>query len=194
MKQNDVNAAGVDSTTVDIRITAIGVWGEDNVRYFDGLIDNVRFSSSARYTTDFTPPCPGDFVTDASTIGLWDFDEGTGTVAGDGSSNAFDGTINGAIWVIDTICAITGLQEAAERYHVSLYPNPVSNILVIENTCPDDKCAFSLYNSLGQIIYDKLVITRHQMLLSTSEMKSGIYYYQLFADGQEVESGKLLKE
>ena len=47
--------------------------------YFDGSIDSVHYSLGARYDTDesFTPAtCP---AVDADTIGLWNFDEGSGT-------------------------------------------------------------------------------------------------------------------
>lgn len=42
---------------------------------FLGVIDEVRLSSSARYTANFTPAAT-PFNTDASTAGLWHLDEG----------------------------------------------------------------------------------------------------------------------
>ena len=75
-----------------------------------GYIDEARISNTVRYTGNFTPP--RRFVTDANTVALYHFDDGTGTSATDSSGNAntgtlmngasnspaADGTTNGPIW------------------------------------------------------------------------------------------------
>jgi|GEM_PF-5597966 len=48
---------------------------------FDGVISDVRVSSSARYMADFTPPALHSV--DSATLALWRLDEGTGAVAAD---------------------------------------------------------------------------------------------------------------
>lgn len=46
--------------------------------FFQGQIDEVRISSTARYSSDFAPPrLP--FSNDANTLGLWHFDEPAGS-------------------------------------------------------------------------------------------------------------------
>jgi len=69
----------------------------DVIAGFRGTIDEVRISKTARYSEDFTPELP--LGSDASTIALYHFDEGTGTVAKDSSDNPHDGIITGAEWV-----------------------------------------------------------------------------------------------
>ena len=85
--------------------TILGHWGNSFGlnRYFDGQIDDVRISSNAVYTADFTPPCP-DLVPTATTIGLWNQNEGVGTTTSDASGNGNAGTINGATWATAQIC------------------------------------------------------------------------------------------
>lgn len=51
---------------------------------FSGWVDEVRISNIVRYTADFTPP-DAPFVTDANTVGLYHFDEGSGTTVLDSS-------------------------------------------------------------------------------------------------------------
>jgi len=51
--------------------------------YFHGLIDEIRISSTARYSTDFTPV--KRFSNDSETIGLWNFEETDGSTAYDSS-------------------------------------------------------------------------------------------------------------
>ncbi|MCS7259321.1 MAG: LamG domain-containing protein [Anaerolineae bacterium] len=51
---------------------------------FSGWLDEVRISRAVRYTTSFTPPA-APFVPDAVTVGLYHFDEGSGTTVLDSS-------------------------------------------------------------------------------------------------------------
>jgi hypothetical protein len=76
------------------------VWNDDSYlivgssgdAVFSGLIDEVRISSVARYTADFTPE--DRFTVDSDTLALWHFDEGTGTTATDEVSGLV-GTLSG---------------------------------------------------------------------------------------------------
>ncbi|MCC6237807.1 MAG: Ig-like domain-containing protein [Dehalococcoidia bacterium] len=68
---------------------------------FAGRIDEVRISSTARYSSSFTPPTVA-FTSDASTRGLWHLNEGTGTAAADSSPNANTGSLVGPTWNSDT--------------------------------------------------------------------------------------------
>lgn len=68
--------------------------GSTNLLYnrfetFRGQIDEVRISAIGRYDTTFTP-ATAPFTTDAYTLALWHFDEGTGDVAVDATGNGFD--------------------------------------------------------------------------------------------------------
>lgn len=61
---------------------------------FRGLVDELRLSTTIRYTGAFTPPAYR-FDTDARTAALYHFDEGSGTVLGDssGSPDPSDGLL-----------------------------------------------------------------------------------------------------
>ncbi|TWU31350.1 Leucine Rich repeats (2 copies) [Novipirellula artificiosorum] len=64
---------------------------------FDGTIDEIRISSTARYSEDFTPV--ERFEPDEHTLALYHCDEGTGGALRDSSGNGHDGWIRGATWV-----------------------------------------------------------------------------------------------
>lgn len=64
---------------------------------YDGYFDELRISSSLRYTTPFATPT-GPFASDNDTLGLYHFDEGTGTDALD-TSGASGGPTNGVLSV-----------------------------------------------------------------------------------------------
>ncbi|MGB3968454.1 MAG: LamG-like jellyroll fold domain-containing protein [Planctomycetota bacterium] len=66
--------------------------------FFHGEIDEARISDTPRYSGPFTPQ--RRFTSDASTVGLWHFDEGSGNVAYDSSPHSRHFTLNGGYtWV-----------------------------------------------------------------------------------------------
>ena len=64
---------------------------------YSGTMDEWRISKVARYEADFTPP--KRYESDADTLALYHFDEGTGDVLKDSSGNNHHGQIVGAKWV-----------------------------------------------------------------------------------------------
>ncbi len=102
---------------------------------FSGWVDEIRLSNTLRYTSNFVRPGSA-FVSDANTVALYPFDEGTGTVAGD-SSGAQDGPSDGAsqfggspppgpIWSTETpFSPGTGIaHEPPLLVTLSVAPNP----------------------------------------------------------------------
>ncbi len=65
--------------------------------YYSGWLDELRISNVIRYTSNFTPPT-APFTTDANTMGLYHFNEGTGTTLGD-ASGASGGPSNGVLMI-----------------------------------------------------------------------------------------------
>ena len=61
--------------------------------------DDIRVSKICRYTSDFVPNT--NWNNDTNTIGLWDFNEGSGNSALDKSGNQNNGIIYGAIYSSD---------------------------------------------------------------------------------------------
>ena len=60
-------------------------------------IDELRISSTARYSEGFTPE--DSYQPDEHTLALYHFDDGTGSVLNDSSGNGHHGNIDGATWV-----------------------------------------------------------------------------------------------
>ena len=71
--------------------------GTGSMGFFDGVIDEIRISNTARYEKDFTPE--SRFKTDEKTLALYHCDEGTGIELMDSSGNNRHGKLFGATWV-----------------------------------------------------------------------------------------------
>ncbi len=88
---------------------------EEGIDYpFTGTLDEVRFSKVARYQADYTPVAR--LTTDADTLALYHFDEGTGDELKDTSGSNRHGKILGAEWVRTDGSATTPTEQLSDRY------------------------------------------------------------------------------
>jgi hypothetical protein len=78
--------------------------------YYNGKLDEFRLSNVIRYTGNFSPPT-SPFITDAQTVALYHFNEGSGSLLSDvsgasgGPSNGtilYGGNPAGPVWTYDT--------------------------------------------------------------------------------------------
>lgn len=75
----------------------IGARYSHNAYFWNGLIAEVRVSSTCRYINSFTPP--HSLEAGFQTLALWKFDEGTGSNAFDASGDGHDGVIANGSWL-----------------------------------------------------------------------------------------------
>ncbi|MFC1499979.1 LamG domain-containing protein [Candidatus Zixiibacteriota bacterium] len=102
----DGESAGTDTTAPDMSNLSSRVrWSRWNntvgtPMYREAMFDETRISSVQRYSSTFTPS--RILTTDSNTIGLWHFDEGSGSVITDSSGNGNNGNLyGGPTWVTD---------------------------------------------------------------------------------------------
>lgn len=99
-------------------------------QYYDGILDEVRISSSARYLGDFTPPSHLD--ADESTIALWRFEEGGGSSARDSSSNHNDGSVQRATWSGEVPPCLGNLE--CIQGNVNATVGPITDVLFVNGS------------------------------------------------------------
>ena len=98
-----VDGVSVDTASASATITSSGnpiIIGAnyDLASYVNMTVDEVRISNNIRYTSAYTPA--HYFGSDANTVALYHFDEGTGVTTADASGNGNTGTlVNSPTWV-----------------------------------------------------------------------------------------------
>ena len=104
------------------------------------------------------------------------------------SSFAYGDTTN-MITVIDNFFASVGIDDTDEPSKIKMYPNPVTNILTIENA---SQSQFSVYDAAGKLIYSAM-INDEVWTLNTDFLPAGIYVTE-FVNDLNFESQRLVVE
>lgn len=194
--QNSSHTNTKETATINAN-TKVGVLGPTNIREFHGQIDDLHFASSALYTTNFVPPCPNRSP-EGTTLGLWYFNEGSGTTAIDAGTLGFDGTISSANYVCDSICdKVLSLNNLHELPNITIYPNPTKGRLYL------DLGLLSLKHSISAVhIFSLegkdfgLVSTRvndaEMEINLNKKLANGVYILQIQLDNQLVAYQKIL--
>ena len=94
--------------------------------------------------------------------------------------------MNGKITVQNT----TSAQNLDSGAHSTIFPNPFQNELAIQG-CNGGE--FFLYSVVGRLELNQQ-ITNDSYTLSTNELPSGIYLYQITMANKETVSGKIIKK
>ena len=203
IKQLDTAPNQLDAATNSDTTTRIGSWGTSqiNPRYFQGHIENLRISNTARYTSNFTPDCPNDTV-DAITQGMWFFNTGTGLIAYDSSGNQFDGAIVNATWALDTFCNPiidphhnpNGIETQTTMTSLRIYPNPSSSkVITVDNTQNNSALELFVLDISGkQVKY--IGLKRNSSQVDLSDLSPGIYLLKAStSDGNDYRASFILE-
>ncbi len=102
-------------------------------------------------------------------------------------------TVNGCTSLPSNILHIThvGIDENNNNTSIKVYPNPVSNELIIENTGSNDKLYYEILNSIGQVVYSGNVIGK--TTIETTNLSSGVYLLKL-DNGKTINFKKIVKD
>ncbi len=103
---------------------------------------------------------------------------------------SYDGINSDSVFV--TIDQSTQINyEKKISLHVLVYPNPVSDELVIEIDANTDKLNFEIFNTNGQVVFKGNLIER--TTIQTSIFAPGMYFIK-FENGKTFEFKKIIKE
>jgi len=83
----------------------------------------------------------------------------------------------------------------ALKDHFKLYPNPANDVITIsfDEIKSLDGLSFSIYNSLGQeVLREDLNINDVRFTIDVSQLQSGLYFYHLNRNGENILKDRLV--
>jgi len=112
-------------------------------------------------------------------------------VVADNTTHSFSFTVSGNDTITVEFKEVTGI-EASNLSTVELYPNPITNELIIKNAEQVKKVL--ILNTLGQIVKEEMLSGQNNAVISTQSLPSGIFFVTLKnAEGYEV-TKKIVKK
>jgi hypothetical protein len=99
---------------------------------------------------------------------------------------------------IPSPCNLTAGVESlinTNSHAVSFYPNPFNTSLniSIDKTIQGENIVLKMYNILGAEILSK-TITEQTLIIETTNLASGIYYYRVNSNNKTIQTGKLISQ
>lgn len=79
------------------------------------------------------------------------------------------------------------------KINLSVYPNPANEMIIVESEMINKKTEIKIVDLLGKTLIYNLSLTTHN-LIDVSGLKSGIYFLQVFEEGNLVGVQKVVKE
>jgi hypothetical protein len=86
---------------------------------------------------------------------------------------------------------VTGIEVVESGRVIKVYPNPVSNELIIEREGNNEKVNFEILNAIGQVVFKGNLIDK--TTVQTSNFAPGVYLIKL-ENGKTFEFKKIIKE
>jgi len=86
---------------------------------------------------------------------------------------------------------LTGIEVVDNDRTIKVYPNPVSNELVIEIEGNNQKVNFDILNAIGQVVFKGNLVEK--TTVQTSDFAPGVYLIKL-ENGKTFEFKKIIKE
>jgi hypothetical protein len=172
---------------------------------FNGMIKEVRMWNITRSEAEINATMDKFLKgTEAGLIGYWRLNENTGQEVKDYSKNKNHGTLGKTAGadgndpaakdfcdVINDVLPPVGISETEEANTV-VYPNPVKEVLYFNLVNSERLNRLSIYNAMGQLVYDQLAPKDNQ--LDVSDFEQGIYFYEMTLTNGRRLTDRFIKE
>jgi len=128
----------------------------------------------------------------------------TSVVVGGGNSPYVTFTIgqpvyesNGYVWCSIQqpyeISVVTGVEDNREGVEMSIYPNPVADVLTLKVNLDDFfNCCYQLYDSKGGLLQQQSIVDASSSI-GFDNYTAGIYYLVVVNDKHEIKRFKIIK-
>jgi hypothetical protein len=84
------------------------------------------------------------------------------------------------------------LQYGKQSFNI--YPNPINKCFIIDTEILNNNSIFEIYNSLGQLKYTYLIISRKTQICFDTPLPQGLYTYIIRNNDKIIQTGKIIIE
>ena len=184
---------GTSATTGEITVKGTNSCG-------DGTVSTLPITVNIKPTTPLITLNGLVLQSDAPNGNQW-FNQ-NGLINGATNQN-YTVTIDGDYYVIVSLLGcnsdpsntinvtVTGIEVVESGRVIKVYPNPVSNELIIEREGNNEKVNFEILNAIGQVVFKGNLIDK--TTVQTSNFAPGVYLIKL-ENGKTFEFKKIIKE
>jgi hypothetical protein len=185
-------------------ITTLGTWGDANIRYFNGSIDEVRLWNFARAQAEVQSDMNHELTgSESGLIAYYNFNQGESggsnpTVISlqDLTMNAFVGTLNNfnlngqvSNWICSDVSVPTSLHESSQVEYLNIFPNPTSGNI---NIAIEDEGLFlvQIFDLTGKVVFQKLNHD-NKTPIELAQISNGLYII-ILTGGSKNYMGKIV--
>jgi len=179
-------------------MTTLGTWGDANIRYFNGSIDEVRLWNFARTQAEVQADMNHEVTgSESGLIAYYNFNQGESGGSNPGitdlqdlTSNEFIGTLinfnlNGQVsnWICSDASLPTPLKESLQVEYLNIFPNPTTgNInIVMENP---GLFSVQIFDLTGKLVLFKERYD-NRTSLELANISTGLYLIFLKGNGKK---------
>lgn len=88
---------------------------------------------------------------------------------------------------------LTGIEDMEDQSVINVYPNPVTDEILIDMNDLPHSCTFELLDAQGKLI-QQTVLNRLNNRVNLSELNRGMYLYRIASDNRQIKTGKIIKD
>lgn len=176
----------IHTSTYPLRIGGVP-YTTSGLRLFNGRIDQVDIwnkALSANEIMQYKDCSPTG--NELGIVGLWKFEEGTGTSTSDGSPFSNHATLmSGMNWSSDVPalnCSV-GIDETSTT-SFTLSPNPSNDRIILSFNKPIENGRMQLFSALGEKCLDEILINTTFTEIALDKLSKGIYFVRVSQNGK----------
>lgn len=176
----------IHTSTYPLRIGGVP-YTTSGLRLFNGRIDQVDIwnkALSANEVVQYMECSPGG--NELGLVGLWKFEEGTGTSTADGSPFSNHGTLmSGMSWSTDVPalnCSV-GIDENSSSLF-AIAPNPSNGKIKLTFNNAIENGRMQIYSALGEKCFDEFLTNTSSKEIGLEKFSKGIYYLKVSQNGK----------
>lgn len=195
----DIDLTWTGPVPTATEMIAIGKWGDESLRYYNGRIEELAFWNYALSASEISAKMctPLNIVSETGLVAYYKMNEGSGLSLID-QTGSFNGTVNGSTWVVDSTCVdfISVNEIDARSKLIDVYPNPTLETFSFQLPT-DERGNFSLVitDLAGKTILQKNVVAFNgsPIITDVHTLASGTYIVNVSNENLSY-SGKFVKE